>query len=67
VSAIKQSENGDDIILRCVETFGQPVFASISLPFVNKGWTGDFRPYEIKTLKYHRESGGLEVVSLLEE
>lgn len=67
VSAIKQSENGDDIILRCVETLGQPVFASISLPFANKGWTGDFRPYEIKTLKYFRQSGGLKVVSLLEE
>ena len=67
VSAIKQSENGDDIILRCVETLGKTVFASISLPFVNKEWTGDFRPYEIKTLKYFRHSGGLNVVSLLEE
>ena len=67
VSAIKQAENGDDIILRCVETFGQPVSATITLPFVNNGWTGDFRPYEIKTLKYFRESGSLTVVSLLEE
>jgi alpha-mannosidase len=67
VSAVKQSENGEDIIMRCVETLGKTVSASISLPFVNKQWNGDFRPYEIKTLKYFRKSGDIKVVSLLEE
>ena len=67
VSAVKQSENGENIILRCIETFGQQVSASVSLPFANKRWTGDFRPYEIKTLKYFRNSGDIKVVGLLEE
>jgi alpha-mannosidase len=67
VSAVKQSENGEDTILRCVESFGQPVSASVSLPFANKQWTGDFGPYEIKTLMYIRKSGDIKVVSLLEE
>ncbi|MBK7713698.1 MAG: alpha-mannosidase [Bacteroidales bacterium] len=67
ITCVKQAENGEDIIFRCVETFGKPVFTSISLPFVNKGWTGDFGPYEIKTLRYFRKSGGIKVVNLLEE
>ncbi len=67
VSAVKQSELGEDIVLRCVETFGEPVSASISLKFVNKIWTGDFRPYEIKTLRYYRKTGDIKVVNLLEE
>ena len=67
VSAVKQSEAGEDIILRCVETSGQPVFATINLPFVNKEWSGDLRPYEIKTLRYYRKTGDIKVVNLLEE
>lgn len=67
VSAVKQSENGEDFIIRCVETFGKPISASLSLLFANKQWTGEFRPYEIKTLKYSRKSGDIKVVSLLEE
>ena len=67
VSSVKQSENGDDIIVRCVETSGQAVFASIDLGFADKTWSGDFRPYEIKTLRYFRKSGDIKVVTLLEE
>jgi alpha-mannosidase len=67
VSAVKQSETSEDIIVRCVETHGEPVLATVSLPFVNKSWSGDFRPYEIKTLKYFRKSDDIKVVNLLEE
>jgi alpha-mannosidase len=67
VTAIKQSENDENIIFRCVETCGRNVSASVSLPFEKKEWTGDFRPYEIKTLKYFRESGNFKVVTLLED
>lgn len=66
-SAVKQSEKDEDIILRCVETFGQPVFATLSVPFEGRQWSGDFRPYEIKTLKYFRKSGDIKVVNVLEE
>ena len=40
---------------------------TISLPFVNKVWSGDLRPYEIKTLRYYRKTGDIKVVNLLEE
>jgi alpha-mannosidase len=67
VSAVKQAERSNDIIIRLVETTGKPVSATISLPLVNRLWEGDFSPYEIKSLKYFRESGSLKVVNLLEE
>jgi alpha-mannosidase len=49
VPAIKLSENGEDIILRCVETSGLPTAATLDLLFAKRKWTGDFRPCEIKT------------------
>ena len=67
VSAVKQSETGDEIIVRCVETHGEQVLATVSLPLVNKSWSGNFSPYEIKTLRYYRKTGDIKVVNLLEE
>jgi alpha-mannosidase len=67
ISAVKHSETGDDIIIRVVETAGEHVSATVTLSLLNKSWTDDFRPYEIKTLRYFRKSGDLKVVSLLEE
>jgi alpha-mannosidase len=67
VSAIKKSENGDDIIIRCVETSGQPASATIDLRFANRKWSGSFRPCEIKTLLFKQDAGTVAEVSLLEE
>jgi alpha-mannosidase len=67
VPAVKQSEKGDDLIIRVVETSGKQVSASVSLTFVNKSWKGDFKPYEIKTLRYIKKTGDIKVVNLLEE
>lgn len=67
ISAIKQSETGEDLILRCVETYGKPVSATVDLSFVKKSWTGNFRPFEIKTLRYYRNTGEIRIVNLLEE
>jgi alpha-mannosidase len=67
ITAIKQSENGDDLIIRCVETYGQPTSASVDLRFANRKWTGNFRAFEIKTLLFNQKSGIIKEVSLLEE
>jgi alpha-mannosidase len=67
ISAVKQSEKSEDIIIRIVETSGERVLATVNLSFADKSWTGDFTPYEIKTLKYFRKSGDFKVVTLLEE
>ncbi|MEI7830513.1 MAG: glycoside hydrolase family 38 C-terminal domain-containing protein [Prolixibacteraceae bacterium] len=67
VSAVKQSEVGEDLILRCVETNGKAVTANLDLGFAKKKWSGNFRPYEIKTLRFNAKSGGIKEVNLLEE
>lgn len=66
VSAVKESENGDDTIIRCVETSGEPVTATLDLAFANKKWSGSFRPCEIKTLRVSRKDGNMREVNLLE-
>lgn len=67
VSAIKLSENGEDIIVRCVETSGLETTATLDLKFVHQKWTGNFRPCEIKTLRVKQHAGTIKVVNLLEE
>ena len=51
VTAVKQSENGEDIIIRCVETSGLQTTAALDLRFAGRKWTGNFHPCEIKTLR----------------
>jgi alpha-mannosidase len=67
VSTVKLSENGDDLILRCLETSGVQTFVSLRLDFAGTSWSGDFHPFEIKTLRFNRNTEGIKVVTLLEE
>ena len=67
VTAIKLSENGEDIIIRCVETHSLATIASIDLRFARRKWSGDFRPCEIKTLRINKTKGSIKEVNLLEE
>jgi alpha-mannosidase len=67
VTAVKLSENNEDIIIRCVESSGSEAFATLDLRFVNRKWAGKFRPFEIKTLRIDKNSGVIKEVNLLEE
>ena len=67
VSAVKHAENGEDLIIRCVETNGSAATAILNLSFVKRNWTGSFRPYEIKTLRVNPKTGSVKEVNLLEE
>ena len=67
VSAIKLSEEGDDLIIRCVETLGLSTSTTVDLRFANRKWTGNFNPYEIKTLRMDKNSRIVKEVNLLEE
>lgn len=67
VSAVKQSENGEDLIIRCVETSGEATFAALDMPFANQKWSGNFHPFEIKTLRMDKKSKMIKEVNLLEE
>jgi len=67
VSVVKQAEEGDDLIVRCYETAGRAVKATLDLGLVNRRWEGTFRPLEIKTLRVPRAGGEIREVNLLEE
>lgn len=67
VAAIKQAEDSNDLVIRCVETSGVPTSASLDLRFAGRNWKGSFRPCEIKTLRLNRNTGRISEVTLLEE
>jgi len=67
LTAVKQAENGEGLILRAYESAGQSTAAQIDLRSLGKGWSGTFRPYEIKTLRLDPRSGAFREVNALEE
>ncbi len=67
VTAIKNAESDDDLIVRCVELAGKETSAQINFGFNNRNWSGTFTPCEIKTLRISRKSGAVKEVNLLEE
>jgi len=67
VSSVKQSEKGEDVIIRCVESTGIQTAATLDLKFAHLKWSGNFRPSEIKTLRISKTSGTIKEVNLLEE
>lgn len=67
ISAIKQAEDNNDLVLRCVETAGLRTSAAINLRFAGLTWKGNFSPCEIKTLRMNRTTAGISEVNLLEE
>jgi alpha-mannosidase len=67
VTAIKNAEDNDDLIVRCVELTGKATSANLKFGFNGKQWSGSFTPSEIKTLRVSRKSGTIKEVNLLEE
>lgn len=66
VESIKQSESGDDLIVRSYETAGHSSSATISIPFLTFKWTGTYHPFEIKTLRIDRQTHAAREVNALE-
>jgi alpha-mannosidase len=56
VSAVKQAEDNDDLILRCYETGGIATEATIQLPHWKRKVTAKFKPCEIKTFRIPKDS-----------
>jgi len=68
VSAVKEAEDGNDLIIRCYETAGHATKATLDLGLVHRRWTGEFHPLEIKTLRVPLAAEGkIREVSALEE
>ena len=67
VSAIKLSEDGNDGIVRLVETFGKDTAVTLRFPSVDFQWNGKIKAFEIKTLRLNPQTGNIREVNLLEE
>jgi alpha-mannosidase len=66
ISAIKQAEDGEDTIVRMYETAGRAATAHVDLKFAKTQWTGQFRPYEIKTIRINSKTSAISEVNILE-
>jgi alpha-mannosidase len=67
VEAVKQAEDGDDLIVRSYETTGRETVATLKLDFAGTKWTGKYHPFEIKTLRIDRHTQHVKEVNALEE
>jgi len=66
VEAVKEAEDGDDLIVRSYETDGQGTTATLQMPFLHAHWTGQYHPFEIKTVRINRHTGDVREVNALE-
>jgi alpha-mannosidase len=55
VTVLKMAEEGDDVIVRCVETGGLAGRATIALPLLGRELTADLGPWQIKTWRVPRD------------
>jgi alpha-mannosidase len=67
VEAIKQSEDGEDTIVRSYETAGHDTAATLKFDFSGTQWKGTYHPFEIKTLRIDHRTGQVREVDALEE
>jgi alpha-mannosidase len=67
LSALKRAEDGDDLVVRCVETHGVAAEARIQLAAWDRVIEARFAPLEIKTFRVPRDpSSPVREVDLLE-
>jgi len=67
VEAVKESEDGQDAIVRAYETAGEPSHATLDFAFAGTRWTGTWHPFEIKTLRIDRRTRKVREVNALEQ
>ena len=56
--AVKLAEDGDDLVVRVVETAGRQVSARVALPAWNRELAFEIRPFEIRTFRVPRDRDG---------
>ncbi|HYH92977.1 MAG TPA: glycoside hydrolase family 38 C-terminal domain-containing protein [Candidatus Saccharimonadales bacterium] len=55
VGALKVAEDGDDLIVRLVETAGRPAAARVDLPAWDRSFTAEIGAFEIRTFQVSRD------------
>lgn len=67
ITVIKQSEEGEELVVRGYETAGRPASTRLHLPYWDKVFQLEFAPHEIKTVRISPRDWTLREVNLLEE
>ncbi len=67
VSVVKQSEEGEDLIVRGYEIAGRPAETTLHIPLFDQSFKLRFAPHEIKTLRINPRTWAMREVNLLEE
>lgn len=67
LAVLKQSEEGEDIIVRGYETAGQPAKTTLHFPYFQQKLELEFAPHEIKTIRIDPHDWTMKEVNLLEE
>ena len=66
ISALKNSEDGEGLVIRFSETSGMATTATVNFKVINKSFELNFTPQEVKTIKLHKE-GTLEEIQIIEQ
>ncbi|AQQ70247.1 Mannosylglycerate hydrolase [Limihaloglobus sulfuriphilus] len=66
VTALKHSEEGEELVVRLFEPQGKPTTTMMTLPSVAKQFELNFSPFEIKTLSIDIENSRITETDLLE-
>jgi alpha-mannosidase len=67
VTAVKQAEDGEGLIVRLFEPTGQPRETTVSLPFAGLSKAVSLKGFEVRTLKASLQRGTWDEVNLVEE
>ena len=67
LGAVKLAEDGDDLVVRVVETCGRPAHGVVDLPLWQRRFELDIEPFEIRTFRISRDPDvDVEETDLLE-
>jgi alpha-mannosidase len=61
LGSVKLAEDGDELVVRVVETAGRPVTARVSFPAWGRELTFEIGPWEIRTFRLPRDHAGAPV------
>lgn len=66
ISALKNSENGDGLIVRFSETSGTSTTATVNFKVINRNLELSFTPQEVKTIRLGKD-GAVEEIRIIEQ
>lgn len=67
ISVVKQSEEGEDLVIRGYEIAGRPAHTTLHIPFFKQRFDLKFNPHEIKTIRINPRTWSMRETNLLEE